>query len=293
MTASAFADFWAGRELWLEPMIAGAIAAAILGYIGVLVVLKRMVFVSAALSEISGVGVAFAFYLGAVMGIDPHAHGAIPLLLEPTWFSLLFACGAAASFSLRPGHRRLATETIVGLGYIISSALVLAILNSPRIAQEAHAVGDILFGNAVTVPRSQIYALGGASLAVAATHLLFFKEFLFVSYDPETAVVQGVGVFRYELLLNLAVAVVISVATRAVGALPVFAFTVIPAAAALMISERMRLTIALSVAFGITAAVVGYYVSWIEQLPTGATMVVVASVFLLPGLVNLSRRRSV
>jgi zinc transport system permease protein len=290
---SGFAEFWSGRDLWMEPMIAGILAGAILGYIGVFIVLKRMVFVSAALSEISGVGVAFAFYVGSIMGIDPHAHGALPLLLEPTWFSLLFACLAAALFSLRPGHRKLASETIVGLGYIVSSALVLAILNSPRIAQEAHAVGDILFGNAVTVPRSQIYALLAAAVAAVAVHALFFKELLFVSYDPETAVVQGVGVFRYELLLNLATAVVISVATRAVGALPVFAFTVIPAAAALMLTEKMRSTIVLAVAIGMIAAAGGYYVSWIESLPTGATMVVVASLFLVPGLLRMLRRSSV
>ena len=289
---SGFAEFWAGRELWRAPILAGILAGAILGYIGVFVVLKRMVFVSAALSEISGVGVAFAFYVGQLFGIDPHAHGAVPLLFEPTWFSLLFACGAAALLALRPGHRRLATETIVGLAYIISSALVLAILSSPRIAQEAHAVGDILFGNAVVVPPAQIYELAAAGAAAVLTLALFFKEVLFVSYDPDTATVQGVGVFRYELLLNLATAVVISVATRAVGALPVFAFTVIPAAAALMITERMRLTLALSVAFGVVAAAVGYYVSWTEQLPTGASMVVVASLFLAPGFLNLLRRRS-
>jgi zinc transport system permease protein len=290
---NAFAEFWSGHELWREPMIAGVLAGAVLGYLGVFVVLKRMVFVSAALSEISGVGVAFAFYLGSLLGIDPHSHGPVPFLLEPTLFSLLFACLAAAAFSLRPGHRKLASETIVGLGYIIASALVLAILNSPRIAQEAHAVGDILFGNAVVVPRQQILSLAAAGAAAIAVHLLFFKELLFVSYDPETAVVQGVGVFRYELLLNLTTAVVISVATRAVGALPVFAFTVIPAAAALMITERMRLTIALSIVFAVVAAAVGYYVSWVEQLPTGATMVVVASIFLAPGLVRLLRRNAV
>ena len=290
---SGFADFWAGRDLWRDPMIAGVLAGGILGYICVFVVLNRMVFVSAALSEIAGVGVAFAFWLGAVMGIDPHAHGTIPLLLEPTWFSLVFACLAAALFSLRPGHRKLAPETIVGLGYIIASALVLAILNSPRIAQEAHAVGDILFGNAVTVPRKQIEALFAATVIAVVAHAVFFKELLFVSYDPETAVVQGVGVFRYELLLNLATAVVISVATRAVGALPVFAFSVIPAAAALMMTDRIGLTIALSVIFGVVSAAVGYYVSWVEQLPTGASMVVVASAFLLPGLVKILRRNAV
>jgi zinc transport system permease protein len=290
---SGFAEFWAGRELWREPLLAGVLAAALLSYLGVFVVLRRMVFVSAALSEISGVGVATAFYVGSVAGIDPHTHGAIPLLLEPVWFSLVFACAAAALFSLRPGHRKLAAETIVGLGYIVASALVLAILNSPRIAQEAHAVGDILFGNAVTVPRAQIRALAAAGAAAIVAHALFFKELLFVSYDPETAMVQGVAVLRYELLLNVIVAVAISVATRAVGALPVFAFTVVPAAAALMLTENLRATLPLSIAFGIVSAALGYYLSWIEQLPTGATMVVVASVFLLPGVARLAKRNTV
>jgi zinc transport system permease protein len=77
-----------------------------------------------------------------------------------------------------------------------------------------------------------------------------------------------------------------------VGALPVFAFTVIPAAAALMITERMGRTITLSIAFGVVAALVGYYFSWVEQLPTGASMVVVASVFLIPGFIKVLRRKS-
>jgi len=290
---NAFWDFWAGRELWREPLFAGVLAAALLSYLGVFVVLKRMVFVSAALSEVSGVGVAFAFYVTSIFGIDPHKHRGVPLLLEPTWFSLLFACLAGVLFSLRPGHRKLAAETIVGISYIAASALVLAILNSPRIAQEAHAVGDILFGNAVTVPRSQIAALLAVGAAGLLVHLLFFKELLFTSYDPETAVVQGVGVLRYELTLNLIIAVVISVATRAVGALPVFAFTVIPAAAALMVTEQIKRTMALSVAIGVVAAAVGYYVSWVKTLPTGASMVIVASLFLVPGLLRLLRRRTV
>src|SRR5882762_1175327 len=92
---------------------------------------------------------------------------------------------------------------------------------------------------------------------------------------------------------EMTTAVVISVATRAVGALPVFAFSVIPAAAALMMTDRIGLTIALSVTFGAVSAALGYYVSWVEQLPTGASMVVVASLFLVPGLVKILRRSSV
>jgi zinc transport system permease protein len=60
-----------------------------------------------------------------------------------------------------------------------------------------------------------------------------------------------------------------------------------------MLTENMRATIPLSIAFGVVSAAVGYYVSWIEQLPTGATMVVVASVFLVPGLARLAKRSTV
>jgi zinc transport system permease protein len=289
----AFASFWSGRELWAEPLLAGVLAACLLSYIGVFVVLKRMVFVSAALSQASGVGVAFAFWLGAVVGIDPHLHGDIPAWLNPSLFSLLFAVGAAVLFSLHPGHRKLASESVVGLVYIVASALVLAILNSPSIAQEAHAVGDILFGNAVVVPRAQIVALAIAGAAALTVHLLFFKELLFTSYDPETAAVQGVGLLRWEIPLNVATAVVISAATRAIGALPVFAFTVIPAAAALLVTERFRNTVLLALLFGALAAVVGYYVSWVGQLPTGASMVCVAAVFLVPGLLRLALRKGI
>jgi hypothetical protein len=98
VSPAAFAEFWAGRDLWTLPLFAGVLAAAVLSYLGVFIVLKRMVFVSAALSEISGVGVAFAFYVGALWGIDPHSHRGVPVWLDPTWFSLAFACGSAALF---------------------------------------------------------------------------------------------------------------------------------------------------------------------------------------------------
>ena len=54
-----------------------------------------------------------------------------------------------------------------------------------------------------------------------------------------------------------------------------------------------RTVVPLALLFGIVSAALGYYVSWIEQLPTGATMVVVASVFLLPGLARLAKRSTI
>ena len=93
-------------------------------------------------------------------------------------------------------------------------------------------------------------------------HALFFKEFLFCSFDPETAKVFGVPVQAMDLLLHLNLAVCVAVATRALGALPVFAFLVLPAGAALLFSERLKVVLVLAWACRVVSAALGYYLSW-------------------------------
>ena len=91
-----------------------------------------------------------------------------------------------------------------------------------------------------------------------------------------------------ELLLHLSLAMCIAVATRAIGALPVFAFLVLPAGAALLLSERMSVVLVLSVAIGSICATLGYYLSWTLSLPTGSVMVALCVGFwVLAGLKRL------
>ncbi len=129
------AGFWESWILWRDIVTIAVIAAGLCAFVGVYIVLKRVVFVSAAMSQMSGVGVAIAFFLCSVVGVDPHQA---PLWLHPLWYAMAFAALGAALFSLNLGHRRLAGETVVGLGYLTAAACVILILNSPRVSQEAH-----------------------------------------------------------------------------------------------------------------------------------------------------------
>jgi zinc transport system permease protein len=76
------------------------------------------------------------------------------------------------------------------------------------------------------------------------------------------------------------------VATRAVGALPVFALTVVPAAGGLLLSDRLGRVIAYALATAVGATVLGYYLSFIWSLPTGATIVATAALSLIPGTIR-------
>ena len=281
--------FFESWFLWRDPLAVAVIAASLCALVGVYIVLKRIVFVSAAMSQMSGVGVALAFYLASIAGVDPH-HA--PLYLHPLWYALGFASLGAALFSFNLGHRRLAGETVVGLGYLTAAAWVIMVLNSPRVQQEAHEVNDLLYGSAVAVPPEQIKIMVATALIVGILHSVFSKEFLFISFDPEMARTLGLRTRLYNLLLFLTFALTISVSTRAIGALPVFAFMVIPPAAALLWARRMWTVFALSVTFAIFGAAFGYYASFQWNFHTGASMVIAASLPLFPGLLRLRMGRS-
>jgi zinc transport system permease protein len=278
--------FFASYTLWRDPMLVALLAGSLCAFVGVFIVLKRVVFVSAALSQLSGVGVALFFWLAAVVGLDAHHP---PWFANPIWFALAFALGGSAFFSLNLGHRRLAGESVIGLAYLCASSVLLVILNSPRIAQEAHEVNDLLYGNAVAVPPAQIIIMAVTAAVVFTLHAIFAKELMFVAFDPDMARTLGFRTRGWNLLLFLTIGTAISVATRAIGALPVFGFMIIPPAAALLLATRMRAVFALSVGIALASAAFGYYVSFALSLPTGASMVLVAALFLVPGLANLAR----
>ena len=98
---------------------------------------------------------------------------------------------------------------------------------------------------------------------------------------------------RVDLGLHATLAVAVAVSTRALGALPVFAFLVLPAGAALLFSERLKVVLVLSVLFSMVSAAVGYWLSWTWSLPTGPVMVALAAGFwALGGLKRLAEGRA-
>lgn len=274
-------SFWDASFMWWEPMLATVIGAALLGYLGFFVVLRRIAFMSAALSQVSGLGVAASFFVGSFVGVEPH--GPTPFLLDPLTWAFGFAALGAVGMSLPARSRRVTPESVVAAAYLGSSASVLVVMSSPRIAQEAHEIGPLLFGNAVTVSHTNLIALAVVAVLTLVLHVLFFKEMLFSSFDADSARVSGLPVRTMDLLLNTTLAMSVAMATRALGALPVFSFLVLPAGAAMLFSERLRTVIALAIVFAVTCGTLGYYLSWTLSLPTGSVMVALAVCFWVVG----------
>ena len=281
MIHTPWQDFLAAREIWREPLLASLVAGALCGFLGIYVVLRRTVFVSAALTQLSTLGLIAALILEESLGVEVE-HAGVQLAV-----ALAFSVAGALALGMALRGRRLPAESGVGTTYVVAGALV--VLGANRLVHAAHDLNAMVFGNAVAVPTTDLVVLAVVALLCAAAHAVFAKELVFVSFDGETAAALGYRTGRWNALLFLTLGLAVPVAARALGALPVFAFLTVPAAAALLLSDRLRTAFLLATVFGVLAAAGGYLVSWFWQLPTGATMVALAALFAVPGA--LLRRR--
>src|SRR5690606_35795146 len=122
----------------------------VLGFLSVYVVLRRMVFVSAAVTQGAGLGVAVSFYAGIYWLADAHAGDGpgtwllVQLLGDPGHAAVLAALLVAWLLVLDPGRTGLSREAVLGLVYAFTGGA--AVLVGSRITQEAHDIQSILFG---------------------------------------------------------------------------------------------------------------------------------------------------
>lgn len=135
----------------------------------------------------------------------------------------------------------------------------------------------ILFGSAVLVRPLDLWLVGAVGAVSLVTLLASARSLTFAGFDPDAARVQGIPVRSLEALLWLLVAAEVAVATRALGALLVFAFAVLPAIGALRLSRRLPQALWLAALFGAVAGAAGYLSAFMLDLPVGASQTTVAA----------------
>ncbi len=271
-----------------DALKAALIVALLCSFLGVYVVLKRIVFVGAALAQISSLGAALAFFpaaIGVLEAVTRHVPGlstseqyehVVPMAL-----AFLFMLAAVAVFAQQGLGRTLPREAIIGTAFAGAAGLTLLVLSKNASGSE-HAM-DALNGNILGVSQREITTLLVAGVVVGLVQTLFYKEFVLVSFDPEVAQTLGYRSPRWELLWYLTLGVMIAVSTHVAGTTLVFAYLVIPPVTALLLSRRLGLVFGLSVFFGVLSTFAGVVLSASPlDLPTSPTIVgVMIGIYLL------------
>jgi manganese/iron transport system permease protein len=265
----------------------GLIAAVLVGVLcavmGTFVVLKGLAFIGDAVSHATFPGLVIAYLLGLPLYIG----GAVA------------AVGVSLAIGAVSRRGRLRFDTAVGV--LFAGSFAFGILLFSTIDNYVADLLGYLLGNVLGIDVADLVQLAVLGAVVLVIVLLLRKELLFATFDPLGAAASGLPVAGLEYLLLALLGVTIVVSIQAVGIIMVVAMLVTPAATAQLVVVRFGQMMALGAGLAALSAVIGLYASFYLNTASGATIVLVETLFFLialafgprTGLLSRTRRLEV
>ena len=248
-----------GFEFFRNALIAGMLASVACGIIGTYVVVRRMVSVSGGISHAAFGGIGLGYFLG----IDP--------LLGAAGFTVAAALGVG-TLQLRARQQM---DTLIGAVWAAGMAIgILFVYLTPGFAPDLFSY---LFGNILLVPRGDILLMGVLTAVIVAVVAVLYRELQAVTFDPDYAAVMNLPVERLSLLLLVLIALTVVMLIRVVGIILVIALLTLPAAISRLYTARVWTMMLLAVVLGIIFTVAGIALSYVIDVPSGATIVLVST----------------
>jgi manganese/iron transport system permease protein len=266
-------------DFFLRALLASAVVGVVCAVVGSFMVLRGLAFMGDALSHAAFPGVVVAylakapFYLGA-------AVAAVVTALAIGWVT-------------RRGLLR--GDTVIGV--LFAGMFALGIFLFSLIPNFVGDLFGFLFGEVLGIGPGDLLALVILAVVVLGAVALLWKELLYTTFDPLGAGASGLPVAALDYLLLALMAITIVVSLQAVGIIMVVAMLITPAATAQLVTRSFGRLIAVAVLIGLTAPVLGLYLSYWVNSSSGATIVLVETgIFVLALLGRLALpggRRSV
>ena len=230
-------------------------------YLGLHVIRRKVIFVDLSLAQIAALGTTVGF----LFGIMPDASGSY-------WFSLGFTFIGAAIFSIsRIRNEKIPQEAVIGLVYAIAAAISILVID--KAPHGAEHIKEILTGSILWVKWSTVETAAIVYSVVGIFHFIFRKQFLLISNNPEKAYSEGMSIRFWDFLFYVSFGIVISISVRTAGVLLVFVFLIVPAITSMLLTDTLWKQLVIGWSMGLVVSVIGLYLSYIGDLPSGPTVV--------------------
>ncbi len=255
-------------------LLAGIAVSIPCAILGVFLVLRRDAMIGHGLAHVSFGGVA----LGLLLSVAP-------LLVT-------LAVSVASALGILKLKEKAGLYGDTAIGIVSSLGMALGILLVSLAGTFNVDLFGYLFGNVLAIDPEEVWLSLLLAAGVLAATILFYQEFFFLTFDPESARASGIGVRRLESLMAVLAAVTVVLGMKVVGILMVSSLLVIPAAASLQVARSFKqaLVFAALLAGGATIGglVVSYYLDW---PPSGTIVTLSGLLFLVLFLLRKSLRQ--
>ena len=241
---------------FIQHALIGSLLASIdCGLVGTYIVTRRLVFISGGLTHASFGGIGLGLYTG------------VPPILAAAVFAVLSAFGVEWLSKRKEMREDSAIAVFWALGMAVG---VMFTFLSPGFAPDLSAY---LFGNILTITRGDLLLLGCVAGVLAVFFTLFRHPIVYVAFDREFARSQGLRVQLLEYVLMMFIALTIVACLRMVGIVLVISLLTIPQMTANLFSQRFAGIIWLSIGIGYLSCLGGLYLSFRENIPSGASII--------------------
>lgn len=240
-----------------KALLVAMMSSIVCGVVGCYVVLRGMAFIGDAVAHAVFPGLAVAFVLSGNLILGGTLAGIATAIL-------------VAVFSQ---NRRLREDSVIGIFFVAAFALGIVVIS--RAPGYAGSLQQFLFGSLTGIPDEDLYVVGGAGILVLGLVFALHKEFVAITLDREMARAQGLRVFWLDIVLYVLVTLAVVISVQTIGNILVLALLVTPAATARLLTDRLAVMMLLAPVIGGFSALVGLYVSWSWDFPTGGTVVLV------------------
>lgn len=242
-------------------LIAGVILGLLLAALGIIATLRKMAFF--------GEGVAHASLAGIALAVIADFS---PLPLAITWALAI----AMIIFALER-YTKLASDTLIGILFTTSMALGVIIMSFSQGYQPE--LLSFLFGSILTIQLADLILIAALAAIILTWYFTSLRSLVYMSLSPESATTRGIKVGAQTFCFYLALAVATVLGVKILGIILVSALIILPAATARLLTASFKSYALLSILLSIIIIVCGLIVSYLYDLPSGATVVLVGSLF--------------
>jgi len=241
-------------------LLAGFLGGVACSIVGVFVVTMRLSFI--------GVCIAHAAFAGALLGIW--------LGFNPLAGALLFSLLAAAVIGPLADRGELNPDTSIGI--IFSLMLGLAFLFMGLMPGARTEALNLFWGSILTVGKEDLVFLSIVAAIVIGVAIAFYKEIQAVICHREVALAVGIPatIIFYGLLFLTGATITASL--RSIGGLLIYSLILNPAAAAYQLTYSLKRLFLLAAVFGLISCWGGLIASYLLDIPSGASIVVVSAI---------------
>ncbi|WP_199731965.1 metal ABC transporter permease [Cellulomonas triticagri] len=253
--------------LMQRALLAAVLVGAAAPVVGTFLVQRRLALMGDGIGHVALTGVALGWLVGTWAGLVPSDTLAVPGAVVAS------VVGATAIEWVRARGRTSGdlALAIMFYGGIAGGVLLIKLAGGTN----ANLV-SYLFGSISTVSTADLWWIAGLAVGVLLVGLGLRHALFAVSHDEEFARGSGLPVTALNMVVATMSALTVTVAMRVVGLLLVSALMIVPVAVAQLIAGSFARTMALASAIGVAVSVVGLSITYWEDVPPGATIVLLA-----------------